>query len=644
MAQSASLKKANDYYEKRAYAKAAEWYQKALSRSDNLDDATIKIAHCYRFLNNDVAAEHWYGKAVQLSNIEPISWYYYGMALKGNGKYADAKVAFYKYIELNPEDTRAKHKIEACDQITFLKTDAGVYAVEITNLNTQGAEFSPAFYNEGIVFASNQNLKYNKRDAERDEALFELFYAQLSGESPARFATPSNFKSKNDQDFHHSTVTFTDEGRTMYFTGNNPNAGDTQAGKAHNLQIFKSYFKNNAWTSPYSFPYNGNGYSMGHPSITKDAQTIYFTSNIAGGYGGTDIYACQKEGNKWGKPTNLGETINTAGDEMFPFIAEDGTLYFASDGLPGIGNLDLFSSRPISASSWEKPNNLRAPINSPQDDFGFIINADNSYGYFSSNRLAGKGADDIYSFTMQQQSCQIKGRVFDKSTGEGIKGAVLRLMTGAGQEAVFRTASDGRYIFEVMPDRDYNINATKEFYFTQTLPISTKGRDCSAPLEQDIALDIELSKIPDIDTETGKLNTPIRIVSGGENSHPDLPLPDINHIYYDLDKHNIRPDAALELDKIVAFMQQNPELILELGAHTDTRGTGLYNQTLSERRAKSATDYIVGKGVSIANITAIGYGEMYPINGCIDGVDCVEDQHQENRRTEFVITGYLLKR
>jgi outer membrane protein OmpA-like peptidoglycan-associated protein len=377
-------------------------------------------------------------------------------------------------------------------------------------------------------------------------------------------------------------------------------------------------------------PFNSDKYSTGHPSLTIDGSTMYFISDMPGGYGGTDIYVVYKSGNGWGKPINLGYTINTTTDEMFPFIASDGTLYFSSDGLPGLGGLDVFKSTK-NGTEWTKPENLHAPINSNNDDFAFTIDAKRNQGYLSSNRSGGKGNDDIYAFVpakAPQVNCLLKGKITERNTNTPIADATVKLISMSnGMEQSVVTGSDGVYIFDLNPESNYTIYATKKGYFTEVKTLSTIGKNCSSPLEQNLQIDLSISKIPD---------GPIKIIAG-QDDNSGLPLPKINHIYYDFDKADIRPDAQMELDKIVTFMKDNPDMIIELGSHTDSRGKADYNLDLSQRRAASAVAYIVSQGIEQDRISAKGYGESTLVNKCKDGVTCTETEHQQNRRTEFLI-------
>lgn len=767
-AQDPRLKKANDLFDKFNFPEAAESYKKILTKED-IPEAKIKLAEAYRLMNMPIEAEYWYEQAVDLPESEPIHRYHYAMALKANGKCEEAKTHFMQYAQLVPADTRGLRQIEACEQVNYFLTDPGIYKISITNINSAKADFGPAFYREGIVFASEENVRAKDKTYDWTDAPFlDLFYAAQKGDNPASLEKPEVLPVKINTWLHEGTVTFTQDYQTVYFTRNNFTKGKVgydseEKLRTVNLKIYESKSQGeNKWETPALLPFNHDDYSTGHPTLSYDEQALYFVSDMPGGYGGTDIYVSYKSGDSWGEPENLGPEINTEGNEMFPFMSKDGVLYFASNALPGLGGLDIFASKLLSDGTWSAPENLRYPINTNGDDFAFIINPDNEIGYFSSNRPGGKGNDDIYSFTrlnnimtgkvvdcndtemaienamvelkendqlIQKRKtnangmftfpispgknytvvankagyeegsqdvstigvtstevvvqipicpektenedsittdpnaqCEVIGKIMNVDTNEPVEGAIVTLTNvDTKEELKFTTTADGIYTFKLDAESSYVIHATKEYYFTESKTISTVGRDCSDPLQKDLAIDIPIKKIDGADKPTTDpvqppptnggdpytppptppnvtpIYPPITINDNGNN--PDW-LPQLNHIYYDFDKHFIREDAKPELDKIVQFMAENPALVLELRSHTDSRGSNEYNQALSQRRAQAAVDYLVSRGINRNNITAHGYGETQLTNECGDGIPCSDVQHQQNRRTEFVIIGY----
>ncbi len=643
-----SIKKANEHFDRKSYPKAAKIYEQILSKGENTE-AKIKLGECYRLTRQYESAEYWYEQIVAISNIDPAYKYNYGMILKANGKYDQALLVFQEYNEAMPADTRGEWQIAACQQAKYFLDDPGTFMVNPINQNTTLADFGPAFYKEGIVFTSESNVNnpsnlYDRRDA----PFLDLFYAKQIDDDPAMLGTPQLLIGAANSNRHDGVVSFSQDFQKMYFTGNDDYNSKNRKDNIVKLNLYLVEKQENVdeWGDLQHFPYNNPNYSIGHPSLSYDEQTLYFVSDMPGGYGGTDIYVSYKVNDEWDYPKNLGAKINTEGNEMFPYISETNVLYFSSDALPGLGGLDIFSTTKVDDENWNTAENLRYPINSNGDDFSFIIDEVNERGYFASSRSGGTGNDDIYSFTKKQSTtkptairCQVIGTISEKNSNRPIFGVTVKLINSNIEESVL-TDGNGQYSFMLDPNSEYTLYATKEAYFTEVEHISTNGRDCSSPLQQDMTLDIRLTSVPSNTNNAGLFDQPIKIVDRGENSHPDLPLPNLNPIYYDLNQSFIREDAKLELDKVANFMRSNPTLIVELGSHTDSRGDAAYNQTLSEARARAAMEYVVSRGVSRGNITAQGYGETQILNGCLDGVNCNEDQHQYNRRTEFIIIGY----
>ena len=439
------MKKADDLFNQFAYPDAAEAYKKILAKDDNIPQAKIKIAEAYRFMNMPIEAEYWYQQVVDLPESEPIHKYYYAMALKANGKFEEAKEMFLQYAQLVPADTRGLRQVEACEQANYFMTDPGIY--------------------QPFLAAS-------------DAPFLDLMYAKQEGDNPTALGKPENFKGKVNTMLHEGTVTFTEDQQTMYFTRNAYIDGKLQFDseeilKTVKLQIYEAKADGEKWGSVKSLPFNNESYSVGHPSLSQDGQALYFISDMPGGYGGTDVYVSYKNGDSWGQPENLGPEINTEGNEMFPFMSADGTLYFSSDALPGLGGLDIFSSKLMGDGTWSAPENLRYPINTNSDDFSFIIDPKNEKGYFSSNRTGGKGNDDIYSYT--RLNTVMSGIVVDCKTQEPIEGADVELSENGKVIQKRQTVANGTFAFPVSPDKEVVVTASKDGYKTEAQTISTVG-------------------------------------------------------------------------------------------------------------------------------------------------------------------------
>jgi len=419
--------------------------------------------------------------------------------------------------------------------------------------------------------------------------------------------------------YHEAGVAVTKDLKTIYFTANNfyEKKYLTDSSGVNNLQMFRASLDiDGKWTEKEKLPFNHVEYSIGHPALNHDDTKLYFVSDMPGGYGGPDIYVVDiNEDGSFGAIRNLGPRINTKGREMFPYIGKDNILYFSSDGHDGYGNLDIYASK-IFDNTVSKPLNLGEPVNSVMDDFSYIIDDEKDRGFFSSNRDEGKGDDDIYSFLADPGlhiHCgqAITVYVRSEASGEPVPGATIELRDA--EEKVMETVNagaDGSYTFaNTLCDTPYVVFATNKGFLSAEKAVRT-------------ANDIDQAAL------AVNLDLPQQFVSNKVN---------INTIYFDFDKYNIRKDAAKELDKVVQVMNEYPELLIEAGSHTDSRGKDKYNQKLSERRAKATVDYIVSKGIDASRITYEGYGETQLVNECSNGVKCSEEQHQLNRRTEFKI-------
>lgn len=377
------------------------------------------------------------------------------------------------------------------------------------------------------------------------------------------------------------------------------------------LKVFKAVYKENKWEEIADLPFNSDEYSVGHPTLTPDGKFMYFASDMpnANAVGGQDLYVVAITDSGFGEPVNLGTAINTKGDEVFPFYHPNGTLYFSSDSYEGFGGLDMYSATQ-SKGAWGIITNLGYPINSSKDDFGLIYNEKLEHGMFTSSRTGGAGSDDIYLFDKQTKVILL-GKVIDKKTKEPILDAMVHLkeMVTIQLDSI---ASDkkGKFTFPLEINMDYEVTAEKYGYFLASpIKVSTRmeGKDT-------IEIVIELQRI-----------------AVGE-------VVKLENIYYDFDKFDIRADAAVELNRFVQFMNKYPGMEVELRSHTDSRGSDTYNQWLSQKRAESAVAYVIKQGIASTRIKARGYGETMPINQCVNRVPCTEEEHQMNRRTEFVVT------
>jgi peptidoglycan-associated lipoprotein len=512
--------------------------------------------------------------------------------------------------------------------------------VEIRNeqmLNTKESDWGAVKVNNTLVFTSDRQNKVEEEEGKKDKPWIRFdgastidkriygwtgnkylnLYEQQSSTIAADAVKPFPFIAGTE--YHIGAASFTADGAEMYFTLTHlpdRKIKDTARIKTIKLDIYSS--RRNAatglWEKPVPFTYNNEAtYSVGDPFITPDGKTLYFTSDMPGGVGGTDIYYCERTDGSWGQPINL-KAINTPANERTPFIDANGTIYFSTDGDKGMGGLDIFKAL-RKGNTFGIKQNLGYPINSAQDDFSYVLPADGAFGYLSSNRTGGIGSDDIYSFTpLQTATYNLEGVVYDKFTRYPIANSTVTLTRPKGILSKVQTNSAGQFRFVVNGNSDYQLKSEKTGYLTDNLnTFSTTGLAPSEIIRRNLYLEkIELKKA-------------IRI----------------ENIYYDLDKADIRPDAALELDKLISILKDNPTIVIELGSHTDSRADDDYNMALSRRRANAAADYIINVGgIDEDRIIARGYGETRLLNRCGNGINCSEAAHQLNRRTEFTIISY----
>ena len=619
------------------YSKAIVTLRKAVNSKnpDIMREASFLMAECYRRQNDPGNAGIWYKKSLEISNPEPITMYNYAQALRSSGDYKEAKTMFLLYDSAVPTDQRGKIYASYCDSAFIWTGRIPRFEVQnISTVNTPESEFGAVFYHNGILFASDRVLKRQEEKTYgwTGNNYLRLFLAEpvSQGDPDGNFLPSEPFPRLDGQSWHNGPASFNKDNTEMFINrtllDRDKGKKDSDLIRTHLLKIFTASFVDGKWLKPEPFFLNNNEYSVGHPALSPDGGTLFFVSDMAGGSGGTDIYFSIREAGKWSDPVNLGESVNTFGNEMFPYLAGNGDLYFASDGLPGFGGLDLFVTRKTDGK-WINPENLGYPLNSSYDDFSLATADSCKTGFFSSNRPGGIGSDDIYFFTPSPPPSPpsppplptpsfISGCVKDKTTMEPIlSGTVFLLDIERGHVLILKTNEKGCFKAPIDKGKSYKVKATQTSYLPDCLSFNidnlSKQNDLTIP--RDLLLDkLEMNK---------------RFT--------------LENIFYDFDKWNIRPDAELSLNNLVRIMKEN-YVTIELGSHTDCRGSEEYNRILSQKRAESAVRYIVHQGIDPVRITAKGYGKSQLINrcNCTAGVECTETEHQANRRTEFRITGW----
>ncbi|MCB0446750.1 MAG: OmpA family protein, partial [Gelidibacter sp.] len=506
------------------------------------------------------------------------------------------------------------------------KIEAASRDIEIKNLdiNSDKSDFGTAQYKNQIIFASTRGG--GKKYQWNEQPFLDLFSAVK--QEDGSYSNVKEFGGDINTKYHESTVAFTPDEKVMYFTRNNYFEGKYKKGDdgTNRLKIYRvtksDYDK---WENIESIPFNSDNYSVAHPSVNIKGTKLYFASDMPGTLGSSDIFVVDINADgTLGEPVNLGTSVNTEGHETFPFINEVGDLYFSSNGFAGLGGLDVFVIRDFE-NKYEKNQpmsleNVGKPINSPKDDFGYYENLGTEEGFFTSNRDGGKGDDDIYSFKFPECTQTLEGIVRDENTQELISGATVTLLDEKGKQLdQMIVGDDAAFSFEVECDKEYLIRVSKDKYSSDEVRVTTPNKKQELKLELNLQPDEQ--KIEEGTDLAKTLNIPI--------------------IYFDFDKYNIRYDAEVELQKVLAVMNKYPTMTIDIRSHTDCRAPASYNEKLSDNRAKSTRQYLIKKGIAPDRLTAKGYGESQLVNDCgcepTNESSCTEAQHQLNRRSEFII-------
>ena len=622
------LEKANEMYKNFSYVDAIKIYERIAQKGFVNQEMLESLGNAYYYNAEYKKALPWYEQLFQEGKykVKPEYYYRYAQTLKSVGDYTQADKMMAKFVELtNANDTRAALFEENKDYQTVIKNNSGRFQLNNASVNTENSEYGTALYGDKIVFAGATDARKAKRGVSQwtGESFYDLYEAEHFDQ---KLGSRKPFSSSINTQFNESTPVFTKDGNTMYFTRNNY-VNRKLGSDIENTILLKilraTKDKNGNWGDIVEVPFNSDQYNVAHPALSPDEKYLYFASDMPGSFGNSDVFRVEILGdNQYGTPENLGNIINTAGRESFPYISKDNVLYYSSDGIPGLGGLDIFAVKFNADGSTSKPVNIGMPGNSADDDFCFVFNSDSKIGFLTSNRPGGKGKDDIYSFHEDKPllfSCQknIKGIVKDAKTKAIIANAKVILSDKVMKEvSTDQSKTDGTFTFEKVNcnDSHYYLRGEKEKYETAEVNV-TVGKDEVVyeiflnPREVAIKKGMDLAKVFEI-----------------------------KEIKFDYNKANIRPDAAVELTKIVEVMREYPKMKIDIRSHTDSRGADSYNLKLSDRRAKATLEWIVKQGIDRKRLKAKGYGETRLVNGCSNGVPCSEEEHQENRRSEFIVT------
>lgn len=586
-----------------------------------------KLGDSYKRFNDYSHAETWFQKSVELNGgLQPL--FQLGLMQKQQEKYAEAIQSFEQYQRNASGGFEGRQQANQCrEALAWLKAFSKTQIANVSALNTPNADYLLVPYkNNQYVFSSNRaDATGALKDGWTGEKPSDLFLVEKTAKG---FGTISNPGAPVNTLFHESSATFSKDNKEVYFV----RCGQEEKSNQY-CHIYYSAFNNEHWTEPVKLGLFADTVNVYDPYLSKDGKLLFVAASPMDNFGGTDLYLFIKADSGWGVPQNLGASINTPGSERFPWLDEKGNLYFSSNGLPGMGGLDIFKAIKTK-SGYKEPQNLRSPINSGADDFAFFIekykptnDVDSilSAGYFSSNRSGGKGSDDIYRFEEKWINLFVlNGKVVEKdfeiADNPDSKVLGLKPMLKAKVElksiddkvvATAVTDSKGEFTFNLNAETDYKLTASKSGYFNSNAQASTKGKRHQDSTLISVYVQVELEKI-----FTQKMVA-------------------IPNIYYDYDKATLRPESQVVLDSILIFFKENPDLTVEIGSHTDSRGSDAYNLKLSQARAQSVVDYLISKAIPVDRLQAKGYGETKPVNNCTNGAKCTEEEFQKNRRTTF---------
>lgn len=633
-AQDVKIKKADKNYEQFAYVDAIKTYEKVAEKGFKSVEVFQKLGNAYYFQSKLEEANKWYGELFAMNQeVLPEYYFRYAQTLKSMGNYKKADAMMEKFYEKSGTDNRTKIGKVQKDYLDEIKKNSGRYRIKNAGINSKFSDYGTSFYNNELVFTSARDTGgiVSKKHKWTNQSYTNLYGAKVSDNG--NFEAPEKFSNSVSSKYHESTPVFTQDGNTMYFTRNNFNNGKKGIDSERTilLKLYKATREGDKWTNVTELPFNSNEYSVAHPALSLDENTLYFASNMPGTIGGSqsDIFKVSiNEDGSFGTPVNLGDKINTEGRETFPFVTDTNELYFASDGHPGLGGLDVFVTQFKEDGSIGSIKNVGEPVNSNMDDFAFLIDTKSKNGFVSSNRKEDNvGFDDIYKFTEIlpiPEDCEqlLTGVVVDVDSQEPIANAKVTLYDATEtklQEVT--TDASGKYDFGMVAcDTTLKIRVGKSKYNTNEISVAIPNESGTTVSK---VVGIELTEKP---------------LKRGDDLRKAL---GIDIIYFDLDKANIRPDAAVELAKVLEVMIQYPTMKIDVRAHTDCRQTAKYNEALSDRRAKSTIAWLVKNGINANRLSGKGYGESQLINNCncepTNKSDCSEEQHQKNRRSEFII-------
>jgi len=625
-AQDKKERNAEEEFKNLAYYNAITSYEKLIDEGYSDEQIFKNLGNANYLTAKYDEAVSWYGKLFRLEDaaIDANYIYRYAQSLKSNGEYNAADIWMKKLEEIDATDSRGKKFNERQEYLDEIKTISDRFTITNLTINSSESDFAPSFHGDNLVFATERDtgVVLPKINQWTNKPFLNLYTAKL--DMRGKFKLPHKFSATMNQQTDESTTAFTKDGQTLYFTRNNSQKGKFARDKdgISRLKIYRAILVDGEWSDITELPFNSDGHSAANPALSPDESKLYFASDMDGTNGQSDIFVVDITGDGlFGEPKNLGPEINTESRETFPYVAANNVLYFASDGHPGLGGLDIFA---VDLDDMEniQVTNVGSPINSLEDDFSFIIDDSNKKGYFSSNRDGGRGSDDIYAFNETKTvnfKCHtvVDGIIKDRENGNALAGALIVVFdNGSNIVAETFTEKDGSFsLYGPCEGEDYNLIASKDGYNKMEQSIQNVG-DVNTK-------DIRLSLGKTFDKPVAGINL--------------ISFLGLDPIYFDSNMADIRPDSFKTIGKVIAFMKRFPDLKVQIQAHTDAKAGANYNVVLSQKRADNTVLYLISNGVESSRLSSKGFGKSNLINDCSTGEACTDERHQENRRSEFII-------
>lgn len=624
-AQDKKTEKANKDFTSLSYAIAIDSYETLVDKGYTNEEIYKNLGEAHYQNANYIEAADWFSKLFKLENItvDADDIYRYAQSLKSSKEYEASAIWMQKYQMAKTADVRAKKIANSPDYLDKIEKQSGRYDIKSLAINSKSSDFAPSFNGEQLVFSTARDTGTVSRliHTWNNQPFTNLYSANAISNDD--FDTPSKLSSLNKKT-HETSAAFTKDGSTVYFTRNNSENGNfaRDAAGVSRLKIFRANLRDDQWTNITELPFNGADFSTAHPALSPDERELYFASDMAGTHGASDIFVVAiNEDGSFGTPKNLGNTINTEARETFPFVTDSNVLYFASDGHPGLGGLDVY------ATSLDDLNNLfivntGKPVNSEQDDFSFIINDQTKKGFFASNRDGGQGSDDIYGFIENIEidltcNTHVTGLIKDQKDGSLLPGAHISLVNTEGT-TLAETISEADGSFSIDGDcreGDYKLMGIGEGYNPVEVSFTSVGAQDNLGIE--ILLNKVLKEAP-VGTDLAKFLN-------------------LNPVYFGLDQSIIRPEAATTLTAVANYLNEFPNMKIQVQSHTDVKASKSYNDRLSKRRAESTVAYLITNGLDKARVNGQGFGESKLTNDCTTLEKCNDEQHEENRRSEFIV-------